>query len=118
MRRPGDINPTLGLKENDMRLMMRNPRWLLAVGLATAATCVAATPSSAGTIPSGERIVGQTVLEPVYDDISGAIRYVSTPKGVPFPVKSNPIAVAPFYLPVYPVGATVGTTVCKDVPVE
>lgn len=75
-------------------------------------------------IPSGERIVGGsgahggTVVEPVYDDMTGAIRYVSTPRGTPDPVKSAPIAAAPFYLPVYPTGSTVGTLVCQDVPQE
>src|SRR6516162_7144383 len=74
--------------------------------------------------PSGERIIGGsgshggTVVEPVYDDMTGAIRYVSTPRGTPDPVKSNPVAAAPFYLPVYPAGASVGTLVCMDVPVE
>ncbi len=79
-----------------------------------------ASPIAAGaaSIPSGEVVVGKTVIEPVYDDMTGAIRYVSTPMGVPDPVKSNPIAAAPFYLPVYPTGSTVGTTVCEDVPVE
>lgn len=77
-----------------------------------------------GSIPSGERIVGGsgahggTVVEPVYDDMTGAIRYVSTPRGTPDPVKSPPIAAAPFYLPVYPTGSTVGTLVCQDVPQE
>jgi hypothetical protein len=33
-------------------------------------------------------------------------------------VKSNPIASAPFYVPVYPAGSTVGTLLCKDTPVE
>jgi hypothetical protein len=40
-----------------------------------------------------------TTLEPVYDDMTGAVRYVSTPIGSPDPVKSPPIAAAPFYLP-------------------
>lgn len=77
-----------------------------------------------GSIPSGERIVGGsgvhggTVVEPVYDDMTGAIRYVSTPRGTPDPVKSPPIAAAPFYLPVYPAGSTVGALVCQDVPQE
>ncbi len=65
--------------------------------------------------------VGGTVVEPVYDDMTGAIRYVSTPRGTPDPVKSNPIAAAPFYLPVYPVGSSVPATFtlnCLDVPVE
>jgi hypothetical protein len=76
-----------------------------------------ALPASAA-IPSGEVVVGRTVIEPVYDDMTGAIRYVSTPMGTAHPVQSNPIAAAPFYLPVYPVGSTVGTLVCQDVPVE
>lgn len=66
--------------------------------------------------PSGERIVGGnnghggTVIEPVYDDMTGAIRYVSTPTGAPNPVKSNPVAAAPFYLPVYPTSSSVGAS--------
>jgi hypothetical protein len=99
-------------------IMRKNRTLLLAAGLASAVLGVSSAPATAGALPSGERIVGQTVLEPVYDDMTGAIRYVSTPKGVPDPVKSNPIAAAPFYLPVYPVGSTVGTMVCEDVPVE
>src|SRR6266571_926566 len=94
--------------------------------LAVAAAFAVASPAPG---PSGERVVGGTgigglggsVVEPVYDDITGAIRYVSTPRGAPDPVKSNPIAAAPFYLPVYPVGSTVPATFtlnCLDVPVE
>ena len=81
--------------------------------------------AAARSLPSGERINGGngarggTVLEPVYDDMTGAIRYVSTPRGIPSaPVNTNPRATAPFYLPVYPTGATVGTLNCQDVPVE
>jgi hypothetical protein len=80
--------------------------------------------AQASSIPSGERIIGGsganggTVVEPVYDDMTGAIRYVSTPRGTPNPVKSPPRAAAPFYLPVYPTGSTVGTLLCQDVPQE
>jgi hypothetical protein len=66
----------------------------------------------------GHGSIGGTVLEPVYDDMTGQIRYVSTPRGTPNPVNSNPVATAPFYLPVYPVGASVPTLNCQDVPVE
>jgi hypothetical protein len=83
----------------------------------------------ASSAPSGERVVGGTgvnghggtVIEPVYDDMTGALRYVSTPRGTPDPVKSPPIAAAPFYLPVYPVGSSVPNTFtlnCLDVPAE
>ena len=83
--------------------------------------------SASSTQPSGERIVGGSggnggvVIEPVYDDMTGAVRYVSTPRGTPDPVRSNPIAAAPFYLPVYPAGSTVPASVtlnCLDVPTE
>ena len=84
-----------------------------------------ALPAAAASAPSGERLVGGTaanggtVVEPVYDDMTGQIRYVSTPRGAPNPVKSNPVASAPFYLPVYPAGSTVGVTLnCQDVPAE
>jgi hypothetical protein len=86
---------------------------VLAFGLVAGASVAMASP-----LPSGERIVGNTVIEPVYDDMTGAIRYVSTPRGAPNPVNSNPRAAAPFYLPVYPTGSSVGTLNCEDVPVE
>ena len=73
--------------------------------------------------PSGEMLHGGrgtnggTVVEPVYNDITGAISYVSTPRGTPNPVNSNPRAAAPFYLPVYPTNSTVPlnfTLNCQD----
>jgi hypothetical protein len=94
---------------------------LIVVGLfALAATAVAL--GSSDPLPSGERIIGGngthggTVVEPAYDDMTGTIRYVSTPRGTPDPVKSNPIAAAPFYLPMYPAGATVPTLNCGHQP--
>jgi hypothetical protein len=97
---------------------MRNRRLLLAAGFASAALGVGSAPATAGATPSGERIAGQSVLEPTYDDMTGAIRFVKTPKGVADPVNSNPKADAPFYLPVYPAGSNPGTLQCQDVPVE
>src|SRR5690242_4928470 len=105
--------------------MNRRITVLVAVALFALVAGVAAVWASSG--PSGERIIGGsgahggTVVEPVYDDMTGAIRYVSTPRGTPDPVKSNPIAAAPFYLPVYPVGSSVPgsfTLNCLDVPTE
>jgi hypothetical protein len=76
-------------------------------------------------LPSGERINGGSganggvVIEPVYDDMTGAIRYVSTPRGVADPVNSNPRASAPFYLPVYPTKSTIGVVLnCQHIPTE
>jgi hypothetical protein len=93
---------------------------VVGVALASLASLAAAEIS----LPSGERInggsgaSGGTVIEPVYEDMTGAISYVSTPRGTPNPVKSNPRASAPFYLPVYPAGSNPGTLNCQDVPVE
>lgn len=100
-------------------------RLLLMAVVAMFVTGLSALSAVASSTPSGERIVGGsganggTVIEPVYDDMTGETRYVSTPRGVPDPVKSNPRSYAPFYLPVYPVGSTVNATLnCQDVPVE
>jgi hypothetical protein len=60
---------------------------------------------------------GGQVIEPVYNDITGEITYVSTPRGTPNPVNSNPKAAAPIYLPVYPISSTVplnNTLNCQD----
>ena len=90
------------------------------LGLLVFAVPAAASPAPG---PSGEVLVGGsgsnggTVLEPVYNDITGAITYVSTPRGTPNPVNSNPTASAPFYLPVYPTSSTVPlnfTLNCQD----
>jgi hypothetical protein len=100
---------------------------VLVLGGAVVSAAAASTPSgerilggqgvNAGVIPAGGPTQG-SVLEPVYDDVTGAIRYVSTPVGSPDPVNSPPIAAAPFYLPVYPAGASVGTLMCQNVPAE
>jgi hypothetical protein len=109
---------------------MRNRRagWLttvitaLVAGLGVSAFALPAAASPAPG-PTGERLVGGsgpnggTVLEPVYNDITGAISYVSTPRGTPNPVNSNPTASAPFYLPVYPTSSQVPqefTPNCQD----
>ncbi len=84
----------------------------LVAGLGASAFALSAAASPAPG-PSGEVLLGGSgphggsVIEPVYNDITGAISYVSTPRGTPDPVKSNPTASAPFYLPVYPTSSTV-----------
>jgi hypothetical protein len=57
--------------------------------------------NAAGT-PSGERTLGQTTIEPAYDDMTGNLIYLLTPNHVANPVNSNPRASAPLYLIVYP----------------
>ena len=62
---------------------------------ATAAICAFATPARALDVPSGERQLGQTVIEPAYDDATGNLIYLMTPIGAPFPSKANSHAVSP-----------------------
>jgi hypothetical protein len=105
-----------------------NRRFLFLLTVAVLAAGLLALPALAATGgPTGERVNGGqnghggTTVEPVYDDMTGAIRYVSTPNGTAHPVPTNPVATAPFYLPVYPPSSSVPanwTLNCLDVPTE
>lgn len=72
--------------------------------------------SASSTLPSGERQVGQTSIEPAYDDVTGTLTYLLTPMHGPFPTHTSTRAVAPLYLVEYPPGTTVGTLNCMGVP--
>lgn len=65
--------------------------------------------------PSGEVQLGQSYIEPAYDDMTGDMIFLLTPLGAPFPSKANPHAVSPLYLIVYPMSAgnSVGTMNCN-----
>ena len=68
-------------------------------------------------LPTGETTFGQTTVEPAYNDANGSLVYLSTPHNT----QVNPNFahnVAPIYLPMYPIGSTVGTLNCEDVPIE
>ena len=87
--------------------------------MAVAAFVLGATATGAGaaSIPSGERQVGQSVLEPVYNaEQAGTIGFVSTPLHAP--MHANPKAWSPFFVPVYPAGSTVGPLLCEHVPAD
>jgi hypothetical protein len=101
--------------------------------VAVCVTGLAALPAIASSGPSGEVLVGGnaagtnggSVIEPGYNDVTGAITYVKTPQGTAHPVPTNPKATAPFYLVVYPesslnMGAPLfGVTLnCQDLPAE
>jgi hypothetical protein len=90
---------------------------LLAAALAVAVAGITYTrAAAAASTPSGERILGQDVIEPVFDDTTGNVTYVMTP--IKAPLNTNPVAWAPFYVPVYPVGASVGTLQCIHLPAD
>jgi hypothetical protein len=96
------------------------PRTLLVVIAAALVPAVSAADS--GTIPSGQRVSDQRVLEPVYNAESfGEIGYIMQPEQAPQPLPANPVAWAPFYLVVYPVTSTVAMTttlLCQHLPVD
>src|SRR6266567_4808015 len=81
----------------------------LAVGMLLAGTTVAN-----AQLPSGERQLGKTIIEPGYDDRTGKLIYVMTPEGAPFPSHANAHAISPLFLVVYPnsAAASVGTMNC------
>ena len=86
-----------------------------------ALVCVAPVAASADALPSGERLLGNTSIEPAYDDFNGGIVYLLTPNRLAPLGANNPInnvnshAVAPLFLIVYPPG-TPGTFNCMGAP--
>ncbi|MBZ5637773.1 MAG: hypothetical protein LAO51_03340 [Acidobacteriia bacterium] len=70
----------------------------------------------ADTLPSGERQIGQSILEPAYNDLDGSLTYLLTP--IKAPEKANGHAVAPLYVIMYPtaVAAQIGTVSCQHQP--
>jgi hypothetical protein len=73
----------------------------------------------AASLPSGEHAVGNTVIEPAYNDSTGTIVYLHTPdKLAPLgshPFGGNQHAAAPLYIVVYPAGSNL-TLNCMAVP--
>ena len=89
--------------------MLSTPRLMLVL----AAAMLAATAAGAQ-VPSGERQLGKTIVEPGYDDRTGELIYIMTPEGAPFPSHSNAHAVSPLFIVMYPnsASASVGTMNC------
>jgi hypothetical protein len=101
----------------------RKARTLARLSLLVAAASVVlpAVPAGADSSPSGQRFLGQSVLEPVYnDEQAGEIGYIMQPLNVSQPVHASMVAWAPFYVVVYPVGSTVPATTlqCQHLPVD
>ncbi len=96
-------------------MLPRTVRLAAVAALALTAVFASGTAASAD-VPSGERILGQSSIEPIYDAATGNIAYVKTP--IHAPLNSNPRAWAPFYVPVYPDGSNVGTLLCAHEPAD
>ena len=88
-----------------------------AIAIATLGLAVMAPLSaSAGSTPSGQVAFGQATVEPAVNGENGSTIFLLTPNHAPFPSLANAThAVAPLYLPVYPVGSTIdpGTLNCQ-----
>lgn len=82
---------------------------ILAAALVAAATYPYLT-ARAGAADSGQRIFGQSDVEPAINDATGGSIYLLTPLKSPFPSKSSPAASAPMYIPMYPVSSAVSAT--------
>jgi hypothetical protein len=99
--------------------LVKHLRKFLAAGLVAGALAIAGAGGAAAAdpVPSGQRVLGQSVVEPVYDaDNAGVVRFISTPQHAP--LNSDQRAWAPLYLPVYPAGSTVGQLICPHTPVD
>jgi len=91
---------------------MKSRFWLvLLVAMGALVTGVTAADAQ---VPSGERQLGKTIIEPAYDDRTGELIYIMTPMGAPFPSLSNAHAISPLFIVVYPNSAAdaVGTMNC------
>jgi hypothetical protein len=95
-------------KSKESRLMLRNLRFRsFAVALVSVA-CLGTAGNASTDTDSGQRNFRQFSVEPAINSGSGATVYILTPIKAPFPSKANPDhAVAPLYLPLYPVTSTV-----------
>lgn len=87
---------------------------LLALLLVVNASGVA---HAAASLPSGETVNGQSVLEPAYNDANGSLIYLNTPSG---PVHPNAHNTAPLYVIMYPTSAagSIGTVNCQHQPMD
>ncbi len=74
---------------------------------------------------TGERQLGQSILEPGYNDLDGSLKFLLTPMNAP-EKRTSPTApnfqhaVSPLYVVVYPtsVASTVGTLNCEHLPMD
>lgn len=104
----------------------------LASALLLVSSFVGLAAASAGSMPSGQRTIGNvsfstatmtfsgggSTIEPAYDDATGKLVYLSTPTNAK--VHPNAHNVAPLYLPVYPIDSPIdpATLNCAHTPAD
>ena len=96
-------------------------RWRATAALTSAAMLLvmSGSPAFGSGEPSGERLLGQSAIEPAYNDVTGQLVYLLTPTKSPFPTHTSSHAVAPLYLVEYPPSSTVPASFnlnCAGVP--
>lgn len=93
---------------------------VLIPALGAAVGLVMGTGAMAADIPTGETVLGQSVIEPAYNDMrAGQLVYLLTP--IKAPENANfAHAVAPLYVIMYPTSAasSVGTVNCQHQPMD
>jgi hypothetical protein len=89
-------------------------RFMILVTIGTLAATVMGMTSAGAQLPSGERQLGKTIIEPGYDDRTGELIYIMTPEGAPFPSHTDAHSVSPLFIVMYPssAAASVGTMNC------
>ena len=100
-------------------MFRRVPRLLIRMVIAIVVSVgVGVLPVAADSVPSGERTIGQSTIEPAYNDANGGTIYLLTPDKAP--VHPNAHNVAPLYVVVYPTSAAgaVGTMQCAHQPMD
>ena len=87
--------------------------FLLVALLVTVSTTAVAT-----TVPTGETQLGQSLIEPAYNDLDGTFTYLLTP--IKPPERANGNAVAPLYAIMYPTAVkdVIGTVNCQHQPMD
>lgn len=93
--------------------------WIrLSVFLLVALLVTVSTTAVATTVPTGEKQLGQSLIEPAYNDLDGTFTYLLTP--IKPPELANGNAVAPLYAIMYPTSAaaSIGTVNCQHQPMD
>jgi hypothetical protein len=95
---------------------IRAGRW--AAVFAVAVVSLAGSQALASGLPSGETQLGQSLIEPAYNDADGSLIFLLTPLNAP--VHPNTHNTAPIYVVVYPTSAasSVGTVNCQHQPLD
>jgi hypothetical protein len=99
-------------------MLTRITRRLLALVAAVLAMMALVASAGAGAVPTGETQLGQSLIEPAYDDVDGSLVYFLTPSGAV--INANAHNTAPFYVIMYPTSAaaSVGTVNCQHQPMD